>query len=180
MKKTKGSGAGAGVASAGLVYGLRRGWGAALERIWQSLFGPPDLGPVDFRALIRRKTPNDALACPPDFCPEARPDFETPVFPVPAERLRAILAEVATQEPDTVLLDSGPEQDRYLVRTRLMRFPDTVVAQAVTWGGDHSTLALYSRSQVGRSDLGVNKRRLERWVERISRLVATERRDRSC
>jgi uncharacterized protein (DUF1499 family) len=39
-------------------------------------------------------------------------------------------------------------------------------------GQDASTLALYSRSQVGSSDFGVNKRRLERWVARIGALAA--------
>ncbi|MDF2690080.1 MAG: hypothetical protein K0Q80_3046, partial [Microvirga sp.] len=57
-----------------------------------------------------------------------------------------------------------------LVRTRFMRFPDTVVVQVFDRGEDASTLALYSRSQVGRSDFGVNRRRIERWVARIGTL----------
>jgi uncharacterized protein (DUF1499 family) len=53
-----------------------------------------------------------------------------------------------------------------------MRYPDTVVAQVMEKDQGHSTLALYSRSQIGRSDFGVNRRRLERWVERIGTLAA--------
>ncbi len=52
-----------------------------IERVWQALFGPPDLGPVDFTRLVRRSTPNDALACPAGLCPAAKADIETPVFP---------------------------------------------------------------------------------------------------
>jgi len=37
------------------------------ERLW-SQFGPSDLGDVDFATLVRRDTPNDALACLPEFC----------------------------------------------------------------------------------------------------------------
>jgi hypothetical protein len=40
---------------------------AGAERFWR-LFGEPDLGPVSFEQLERRATPNDSLACPPDFC----------------------------------------------------------------------------------------------------------------
>ncbi len=77
-------------------------------------------------------------------------------------------------EPGTILIDRGPEQDRYLVRTRLMRFPDTVVVQVFDRGQDGSTLALYSRSQIGRSDFGVNRRRIERWVALVGSRAARQ------
>lgn len=161
-----------GLVSVGLGYGLWRGWETGLERTWQSLFGSPDLGPVEFATLKRRSTPNDALICSADICPRAQPDAEPPVFPVPKDRLRGLVSDVVLAEPGTSLLDRGQEQDRYLVRTRLMRFPDTVVVQVFDRGPDESTLALYSRSQIGRSDFGVNRRRLERWVARIGVLAA--------
>jgi uncharacterized protein (DUF1499 family) len=160
-----------GLVSVGLGYGLWRGWEMGFERTWQGLFGSPDLGPVEFATLKRRPTPNDALICPRDICPQAQPDAEPPVFPVPSAHLRSLVSEVALSEPGTSLLDKGQEQDRYLVRTRFMRFPDTVVVQVFDRGQDASTLALYSRSQIGSSDFGVNKRRLERWVARIGTLA---------
>jgi len=163
-----------GLVSVGLGYGLWRGWETGLERTWQGVFGSADLGSVDFATLRRRTNPNDALICPRDICPQAQPDAEPPVFPVPADRLRSLVSEVALAEPGTSLLDRGPRQDRYLVRTRLMRFPDTVVVEVFDRGEDASTLALYSRSQIGRSDFGVNRRRLERWVARISTLAARQ------
>ena len=160
-----------GLVSVGLGYGLWRGWEAGLERTWQSLFGSPDLGPVDFAVLKRRPTPNDALICPRDVCLQARPDAEPPIFPVPGLRLRSLVSEVALSQPGTTLLEKGPEQDRYLVRTRLMRFPDTVVVQVFDRGQDASTLALYSRSQIGRSDFGVNRRRIEHWIALVGARV---------
>jgi uncharacterized protein (DUF1499 family) len=56
-----------------------------------------------------------------------------------------------------------------------MRYPDTVVVQVFERDGSLSTLALYSRSQIGSSDFGVNGRRLARWVERVGTLAAQER-----
>lgn len=40
---------------------------AGPERLWET-FGPADLGDVDFATLQRRDTPNEALACLPEFC----------------------------------------------------------------------------------------------------------------
>ncbi len=158
----------------GAGHGLWRGWQTGMARGWQIMFGSPDLGVVDFTTLERRRTPNDSLACPAAFCPRAKPDFEPPVYPVPALRLRRIATEAIAREPDVALVHSDQSQDRYLVRTRLLRFPDTVNLSVIDLGGGRSTLALYSRSQIGRSDLGANQRRLRRWVDRISRSVAAE------
>jgi uncharacterized protein (DUF1499 family) len=162
-----------GLAGLGLGYGLWRGWEAGLDRTWQGVFGPPDLGPVDFAALRRRSSPNDALICPRAFCPDA-PDSEPPVFALAGARLRALVSEAALADPGVTLVQTGPKQDRYLARTRLMRYPDTIVAEVIEQGPNLSTLALYSRSQIGRSDFGVNRRRIERWVERIGALAARE------
>ena len=162
-----------GLAGLGLGYGLWRGWEAGLDRVWQSIFGPPDLGPVDFAALRRRGSPNDALICPRAFCP-GTPDSEPPVFALSGARLRGLVSEAVSADPGVSLVQSSPRQDRYLARTRLMRYPDTIVAEVIEQGPNLSTLALYSRSQIGRSDFGVNRRRIERWVERIGALAARE------
>jgi uncharacterized protein (DUF1499 family) len=163
-----------GLVSVGLGYGLWRGWETGLDRAWQGVFGSPDLGPVEFSTLRRRATPNDALICPRDVCPQAQADAEPPVFPVPGARLRSLVSEVALAEPGTSLIEKGQQQDRFLVRTRFMRFPDTVIMQVFDQGEDASTLALYSRSQIGSSDFGVNRRRIERWVARIGMLAARQ------
>jgi hypothetical protein len=137
-----------------------------IASLWQRLAGPADLGPVDFAAIIRSPTGNDALICPPDLCGATRTDGVAPVFLVPAARLRDAVRAIEADDPDVFALASGgaPEQDRYLARTRLMRFPDTVNVRFIELGGGRSTLALYSRSQIGRSDFGANKARLAGWI----------------
>jgi uncharacterized protein (DUF1499 family) len=149
------------------------GWGAGgLERIYAAVFGPPDLGPVNFATLTRRRTPNDALACPEGFCGAAAVDLPSPAFPVPPERLRVIVADVAAAEPGVEQVGRDGLDDRYVVRTRLMRFPDTVNVRIIDLTGGRSTLALYSRSQIGASDLGANKARIRRWLQRIEELAS--------
>jgi uncharacterized protein (DUF1499 family) len=137
------------------------------ERIWR-IFGPPDLGPIEFETLERRTTPNDALACPPDLC-QAKSDLVPPLFTVDADTLRAAMAKVIASEPRVTLIDSNDATltERYIQRSALLKFPDTIVVRYIErpeWG---ATVALYSRSQLGHSDLGVNLSRLRRWLRKL-------------
>jgi uncharacterized protein (DUF1499 family) len=142
------------------------------KRLW-SVMGLADLGPVDFGTLQRRKSPNDSLACPPHFC-KAASDFVPPIFTVNAQDLRAAMAKVIALEPNVTIaqIDNGALVDRYIQRTPVLQFPDTIVVRYVDLGpGERSTLAIYSRSQLGYSDFGVNKARIARWLDKLEKLV---------
>ena len=140
----------------GVYYGLAKRTGSRL-----------DIGAVDWTTLTRHGTANDALVCPAGHCPNAKADEEPKVYPVPPSELLARLKQVALAEPDTRELPSEPHRDRtarFVQYTRLMRYPDTIDAEALPAGEGRSTLALYSRSLVGRKDFGVNRARLRRWL----------------
>jgi uncharacterized protein (DUF1499 family) len=141
------------------------------ERIW-SLFGSPDLGSIHFETLARRTTPNDALACPPGIC-QAQSDVTPPEYAVSAADLRLAVAKAISAEPrlTAVASDDSTMIDRYIQRSALMRFPDTIVVQFFDRPGGRSTLALYSRSQLGHGDMGVNRARLERWLAKLGEIV---------
>ena len=80
------------------------------------------------------------------------------------ERLgAAILAEPRVQ----ALAAPSENHLRFVQRSFLMRYPDVVDVLVLPRGEARSTLALYSRSAVGHSDLGVNRARLERWLAAI-------------
>ena len=163
-------------AAAILVAGLAVG-ATPLDEVYSHLFGPPVLDVVHFATLTRRSSSNDALACPPDVCRQARIDIVPPVYPVSAERLRAIVAEVAEGEPRTLPASANSfpdenDQDRYGARSRILHFPDTINVETIPRGENSSTLAIYSRSQIGYWDFGVNRARLERWLKRIGELAA--------
>jgi uncharacterized protein (DUF1499 family) len=145
-----------------------------LERIW-ALLGPPDLGPVNFETLERRTTPNDALACPPDIC-RAKSDMAPAVYSLKPDALKAVMARVVASEPDVTAVDSTPLGDRYIQRTRWMRFPDTIVVRYIPRADEQSTVAIYSRSQLGKGDFGVNKARVARWLGKLSAEAPVARR----
>ena len=142
---------------------------------WALMFGPPDLGPIDFQTLKRRATPNDALACPLDLCVHARPDIVPPTYPVSGERLRSMVAAAASADPDTQPLPAarGKNHARYLARSGVLRFPDPIDVVVIERGANQPRLALYSRGQLGHGDLGVNRARIARWLARIGAQVAS-------
>lgn len=72
------------------------------------------------------------------------------------------LHEAMLAQPRTSVLAGTPETGRvtYITRSRVMGFPDyTTIEQ------DGATLLLYARLRFGKSDLGVNRARLERVIE---------------
>ncbi len=144
---------------------------AGPARIW-SLFGPADLGPVVFEQLERRATPNDALACPADLC-KARTDMLSPRFAVNARALRSAMEKILATEPNVtrVAADEATSSERFIQRSAWLGFPDTIVVRYLEQPGERSTLAIYSRSQLGRSDLGANRERITRWLTKLAQEV---------
>jgi uncharacterized protein (DUF1499 family) len=139
----------------GIYYGLAKLTGSRL-----------DIGPVDWATLTRHTTPNDALVCPEGHCPNAKADIVAKVYPLPPVALLARIKAIALSEPDTRELDCAPSCERVariLQVTRTMRFPDTIDVEVFPAGAG-STLAIYSRSLLGRRDFGVNRARIARWL----------------
>jgi uncharacterized protein (DUF1499 family) len=145
----------------GVYYGLAKLTGARL-----------DIERVSWATLTRHPTPNDALACPPERCPNARPDIAPRTYPAEPPALLARLREIARAEPNTHELSCAPDCERvarFLQRTRVMRFPDTIDVEVFAAPGG-STLAIYSRSLLGRRDFGVNRARVARWLAALEQV----------
>lgn len=172
VRTTIGALAATALALVGAVLVARGPEPGGIEDVWL-LFGAPDRGPVDLAAVTR--TFGDALACPPDQC-RAASDVVPPVLPVSGERLRAIVATVAAEEPRTELAFQArwADEDRYVVRSKWLRLPDTIAVAVLGAGEGRSTLALHARPQFGFADAGGNRARLGRWLARIAVLARAE------
>ncbi len=128
-----------------------------------------DSGPVDFAGLTRRTSPNDCLIAPADFECRADSDAGPSIFRLPAQALAEKLRAIALAEPRTQQISCAiADRLRFVQRSRLLNYPDGIDVQILSRGEDASTLALYSRSLVGRSDLGVNRQRLDRWLKSLA------------
>jgi len=147
-----------------LLLGICGFFLAGPERVWELFGGPADQGAVDFSTLARRSTPNDALACSPGAC-DGEIDAALPLYEDAPAALLDRLDAIVLVDPDVARVDDGgrPDYRRYVARTPLLRFPDTIDAQALS-GDDGTRLRLYSRSLVGKSDLGANAERLNAWA----------------
>lgn len=149
--------AGAGLVVAGwLVWG--RGTGAVAEPM------------PDFATLVLRKTPNQYLVLPPGFASIAQPQGRSPVFDLPVATLETRALAVIRRQPRVTEVAADPSRRQYafVQRTAVLKFPDTVTVRFVDLGEGRSSLALYSRSKFGRSDLGANKARAEAWLAAIA------------
>ena len=126
----------------------------------------------DLREIKRRRTPNDTLAAPAGIT-AADPDLTVPTYALPADRLRAALRGVAEAEPRTTLFAEHPGLDQlvFVQRSRFFGFEDRIEAQIVALPEGHSVI-LYSRALTGGWDLGVNRKRLRRWLAALERALS--------
>ena len=132
-----------------------------------------DTAGVEFATLVRPSSPNTYLVCPKDRC-AAVPDEEGPNYAVPAaqlfERARTLLAA----EPRTEVVQEQAETFRLVLvqRSAFFRFPDTITIQVFPLPDGDSSLAVYSQSNYGYGDFGVNKDRVRSWIGLIDAQVA--------
>ena len=139
------------------------------ETVLASIFGPADQDRIVFKELIRSSRPNNALICPDNYCEHASPEIIAPVFSVSAvdlrDRLRGslksewLLERVHTNDPAL--------RERYIQRSKIFRFPDTNQIEYIPISPRRSTIALYSRAQIGYGDGKVNLKRLKRWNKTV-------------
>lgn len=137
-----------------LIYGPERTW---------ALFAPADLGPVEFDSLVRRETPNDALAASSGLAEDA--DVELPTYEADAASVMdAVDRRIAELGDEAELVAQSPTMRRFVTRSPVMRFPDTTVIEAVPMPEGRTGLRAYARASIGQSDLGANEARLRRWL----------------
>jgi uncharacterized protein (DUF1499 family) len=111
-------------------------------------------------------SPNWALACPPG---EERPacDLTAPIYDATPQELAARALDLWLAEPRTALLDGAPEAGRLALeqRSALFKFQDIIIAEFIGLDEGRASFTLYSYSVTGYWDLGVNRRRVDRWIE---------------
>lgn len=114
--------------------------------------------------------PNKFLASPaPVGGLAAGSQMRAPTFAMTPEQLAETLDAVAMSEPRVERL-AGSAADghiTYVQRSAIMRFPDYISVRVMP-EGEGASLAIYSRSRYGYSDMGVNEARVRRWLGRLA------------
>ncbi len=98
-------------------------------------------------------------------------DRQAPVFDLSASELARRVDDMAAGRPRTSRLAGSPETGMmtYVQRSRWIGFPDYVTVRVLPRGDDAATLAIWSRSRFGHSDMGVNAARVDRWLAALAR-----------
>ena len=124
----------------------------------------PEAWHVDPLTAPKPDTPNSYHVAPASA--EVPIDDEAPTYTVAVQELASQFDGVALAAPRTEAV-AGSAADghvTYVQRSALWGFPDYVSVRFIDDGAGGSTLAVFSRSRFGKSDLGVNKKRVTAWL----------------
>ena len=131
---------------------------------------------LDFKTLTRPASPNTYLVAPDGVCDQAQPDDMPAEFDKSPRGLFSTLAEMIAQERRWTEVRSDPDQLRlkFVAKTPLLGFKDDVDIMIVALEadpestGNATTLAIYSRSRVGYSDMGANRKRVNKLLHALT------------
>ena len=124
---------------------------------------------IEFSTLVLKESPNQYLVCPENLC-NGQQHRVSAIYPTTAEDLAANWYDVVNTKPrmEQKSIDNGNvNQVDYVQRTELMQYPDWITVRFIDLGDRKSTLAIYSRSVYGESDLGVNQERIDAWLNEL-------------
>ena len=115
-------------------------------------------------ALYVRFAPSDAGRFHVSGAVQSDADLEGGVKRILPGVTLAELDQIAQQTPRTKVLAGSVDDGRitYVTRSRLIGFPDYTTVEA-----KDGMVTVYARLRFGRSDLGVNRRRVEGWIKAL-------------
>lgn len=125
---------------------------------------------INFKSLKRPPKPNTCLVAPENHCLAAEPDFTPPELDLSPRGLFSKFSETvaATRSFGKVSADAENLRLKFIATTGLMRFKDDVDIEIIPLEDGGSTFAIYSRSRVGYSDLGANRKRVTKIIEQVT------------
>jgi uncharacterized protein (DUF1499 family) len=114
---------------------------------------------IDLRSAVKSGRPNQYLVAPDGYLAGETADEVSPVFSrSPAEVLEALVALLKTRSGlEDLEVDEALGRIAYVARVFVFK-DDVDIAVTEEDGG--TGLVVFSRSRVGHSDLGVNRRRV--------------------
>lgn len=123
--------------------------------------------PIDFATLELTSKPNQFLVLPEGFTARSNAHHTSRVWRgTDPATLLANFKSVALDAPRTEVTNENETQVELCQKSALFKFPDFITLEAVEVPGG-SALCVYSRSKVGYSDLGVNAKRIQGWLEQL-------------
>lgn len=115
-------------------------------------------------------TPNSYRVAPPGESIDR--DADAPGFSVPVDDLARAFDAVACGDDRVEVLAGAADEGfvTYVQRSAFFAFPDYISVRFIDTDAG-STLAVFSRSRFGSSDLGVNEKRVTRWLDDVASAI---------
>lgn len=122
---------------------------------------------VDPLTAPKPETPNSYRVAPADTAADA--DAVAPVFQIPASDLATQFDRIARSDGNVDVVGGSASSGfvTYVQTSTLFAFPDYISVKFIAVDATTSTLAVFSRSRLGQSDLGVNKKRVTSWLDQL-------------
>lgn len=122
---------------------------------------------VDPLSAPAPSTPNSYRVVPADS--EIDADGVAPVFETSTQDLAAAFDRIARESGNVDVVGGAPESGvvTYVQTSALFAFPDYISVKFIEIDANTSTLAVFSRSRLGKNDLGVNKKRVTAWLDQL-------------
>ncbi|MEM6932316.1 MAG: DUF1499 domain-containing protein [Pseudomonadota bacterium] len=126
----------------------------------------PERWSIDPAGAERKPSPNSFLVAP-EGATSAKPDIPSSVYSQDPATLLERFSEIALGAPKvTELSEPGSAVRTFVQRSRLIGFPDYITVKALPVE-DGAALIVFSRSQYGYSDWGVNEKRVKDWLSKL-------------
>ena len=99
-----------------------------------------------------------------------RIDLQAPIYDANPALISQAFDEFVLRQPRVERIAGTPESGwmTYVQTSERLAFPDYISVIFFDLGEGRSTLAIFSRSRIGQSDLGVNAARVQNWLEPLS------------
>ena len=113
-------------------------------------------------------SPNTYYVAPQSLV-EAQVALEAPIYALPAAVMAKAFSDYVLTQPNasTVLASADGLWTTYVQRTPTLKMPDYITVKFLDLEGGRSTMAIYSRSRFGYGDMGVNKARVDLWLQSL-------------
>ncbi|MBL1436569.1 MAG: DUF1499 domain-containing protein [Rhodobacteraceae bacterium] len=124
---------------------------------------------IDPLTVERPASPNTYYVAPQSLV-EDRVDLEAPIYAVPAAIMARAFNDYVVTQPNALIVEGHAETLwlTFVQRTPALKMPDYITVKFIDLEGGKSTIAIYSRSRFGYGDLGVNKARVDLWLQSLA------------
>lgn len=124
----------------------------------------------DFNHIRLPTTPNYCIVAPAKHYSKR---WQQPkIYNVPKQKLKTAWQQVIAKAPRVEIIKTEHNQVEYAQYSRIFKFKDSIFVQFNEVDANTSSLYIYSKSNTGYWDFGVNCKRVHNWLAQLNTQVS--------